>query len=124
MATDALVSIKGAMTLTLNMSIIMRGFTAISPVRLAVPPLLMRQPRPSEEVMGCKSRTLDVLYKSATQEEIQMANLYVLDEILEALFIVSNVELLDQDGVGMLVTEPQQVGGTVGIPAEERTDKL
>ena len=55
MATDALVSIMGAMTLTLNMSIIMRGLTATRPVRFAVPPLLMRQPRPYEEVMGCKS---------------------------------------------------------------------
>ena len=70
--------------------------------------------------MGCKSRTRKVLCARELKEEL--AHLYVLDEILEALFIVSNVELLDQDGVGMLVTEPQQVGGTAGIPAEDRTD--
>ena len=58
-----LVSMRGATTLTLNMSIIMRGFTAVSPVRFAVPPLLMRQPRPSEEVMGCRSRIQEVHFK-------------------------------------------------------------
>ena len=44
-----------------------------------------------------------------------IAHLYLLDEFLKVLFVVSDIELLDHDVVGMLVMELHQVVGIVGI---------
>ena len=48
----ALVSMRGATTLTLKQSFIILGLTPARPVRLVMPPLLIRHPRPTEEVSG------------------------------------------------------------------------
>ena len=53
------------------------------------------------------------------KEEIFFPHLDVLDELLEALLVVSDVELLDHDGVWVRVAECQQVAGIVEIPEDE-----
>ena len=50
-------------------------------------------------------------------QHLRSRHLDILDEILEVLLVARDVELLDHDGVRVLVAQPQKVGGFVGIPA-------